>query len=386
MSVAAVLETASVCAMTATEVMREITSAMVVQAMDDFSAGKVPHGFHPSERYDLLHGEVRYPPKAIIGLAAAHVPGGRLLAPSEFSGGLGSSCFRTLEKLEFSIVRKHASSAPTEFVVGTIYNRKADIHNIFGGQERGGIATPAEYPFIFLFSGERGDDYGYKDEFRESDGVFLYTGEGQIGDMKMQKGNAAILNAGQDGKRILLFKEESKGHVVFQGEVDYLGHGYATRPDRDGNPRTAIIFELGLNPKSKSTGEAVGDPATDIKSLSGKTLQELRALALLSASEKASLKIKTQLTRLRSEAVKKYTLKRANGRCEGCGNEAPFKTKKNQPYLEPHHTTRLADDGPDHPANVIGLCPTCHRRAHHAIDAAMFNAELKDILSRLEPQ
>jgi hypothetical protein len=60
--------------------------------------------------------------------------------------------------------------------------------------------------------------------------------------------------------------------------------------------------------------------------------------------------------------VKAYVLRRANGCCEACGEEAPFVRKDGTPYLEPHHTRRVADGGPDHPAWVAAICPTCHRQ------------------------
>jgi len=90
------------------------------------------------------------------------------------------------------------------------------------------------------------------------------------------------------------------------------------------------------------------------------------------------------VVRVRSEAVRAYVLKRAAGRCEGCGQPAPFNNKRGNPYLEPHHTTRIADGGPDHPAHVIGLCPTCHRRTHHAADGDEYNEELKQWLATRE--
>ena len=46
------------------------------------------------------------------------------------------------------------------------------------------------------------------------------------------------------------------------------------------------------------------------------------------------------------------------------------------PYLEPHHTTRLADEGLDHPATVGAICPTCHRRIHSGADGAAWNERL----------
>ncbi|MFB6177259.1 MAG: HNH endonuclease, partial [Halobaculum sp.] len=51
-------------------------------------------------------------------------------------------------------------------------------------------------------------------------------------------------------------------------------------------------------------------------------------------------------------------------------------TTDGEPYLEVHHLHRLSDDGPDHPDNVIALCPTCHARVHHGSDGDEFNEQL----------
>ncbi len=79
----------------------------------------------------------------------------------------------------------------TPFTVGQVYRRVQDIMEPYGGQRQGGISTPRRHPMVFLFTGESGATYGYRDEFRP-DGSFWYTGEGQTGDMKMRSGNAAI--------------------------------------------------------------------------------------------------------------------------------------------------------------------------------------------------
>ena len=46
------------------------------------------------------------------------------------------------------------------FDVGKIYDRQRDIHSRFKGQQQGGISTPADCPFIILFTGETGEQYG----------------------------------------------------------------------------------------------------------------------------------------------------------------------------------------------------------------------------------
>jgi len=120
--------------------------------------------------------------------------------------------------------------------------------------------------------------------------------------------------------------------------------------------------------------------------LEAANIDELRRVALLKATPVATVRSAERLYRARSYAIRLYVLRRANGRCEGCRAEAPFVSADGSPYLEPHHTMRLADDGPDHPAKVIGLCPNCHRRAHYAGDAKAFNRVLISRLLKIEGQ
>lgn len=59
-------------------------------------------------------------------------------------------------------------------------------------------------------------------------------------------------------------------------------------------------------------------------------------------------------------------LRRAKDTCEGCGKKAPFKRRSDgSPYLEVHHRIPLAEGGEDTVSNAMGLCPNCHRKAHH---------------------
>lgn len=272
-----------------------------------------------------------------------------------------------------------------EFKVGHIYNRRRDLHDRYGGQSQGGMSTPSSHPIIFLFTGESGAEHGYQDEFKP-DGTYHYTGEGQRGDMTFVRANRALRDHQADVKRVHLFEALGDGNVRYMGEATYLGHHYEERPDTDGHPRQAIVFELDLELDAPPANSAVHEPSDSysIRNLRGKSLEELRRLALTGPSRNAPVQERRQNVRIRSEAVRVYVFKRAGGICEGCGELAPFMTKHNQPYLEPHHTTRVADGGPDHPAHVIALCPTCHRRVHHAKDGDIYNESLIRKLAHIE--
>lgn len=266
------------------------------------------------------------------------------------------------------------------FEVGKEYRRREDIHGAYGGQAQGGISTPKNLPFIFIFTSDAGEQHGYRDEYRE-DGVFWYTGEGQVGDMAMAAGNKAILEHTKNGKSIHVFEYTRKAFVRYVGSAECLGYHQETRPDRDGNNRLALVFHLDIDSVSTnelaSTSKSLGG-LLDLVVLKKKSTKELRSLALASGSRASNPKEKREIAYYRSQALKLYVISRSKGLCEGCGSAAPFNTKSG-PFLECHHVHRLADGGPDHPKNVVALCPNCHRRAHFARDAVAFNNRLKAI-------
>jgi hypothetical protein len=77
----------------------------VLQALHDLDRG-IDHPFGPPTGYEVVHGDKRYPPKAVVGLACRYHLG-RVLRPEEFSGGEapGQANF-VLRKLGFNVVRK----------------------------------------------------------------------------------------------------------------------------------------------------------------------------------------------------------------------------------------------------------------------------------------
>lgn len=97
-------------------------------------------------------------------------------------------------------------------------------------------------------------------------------------------------------------------------------------------------------------------------------------------------KIRTQDTYYfeRDPMVAACTLKNADGKCELCEENAPFRTKKGNHYLEIHHVIRLADNGRDQLNNTVALCPNCHRALHYANNAEALKSKLYKKISRLK--
>ncbi|WP_255191905.1 AAA family ATPase [Natronobeatus ordinarius] len=123
----------------------------------------------------------------------------------------------------------------------TIYNRR-ELHTEYGGSIQGGIAPSRDEPVVFLFSGGTGEDHGYQDAIRP-DGTVIYTGEGQVGDMEMKRGNGTIRNHLEEGRELHFFTMEDEG-VRYIGQYLYAGHFFEELPDSEGNLREGIRFKL----------------------------------------------------------------------------------------------------------------------------------------------
>ena len=269
-----------------------------------------------------------------------------------------------------------------QFVPGNLYRRR-DLHAAFGGQQQGGISTPAAHPIVMLFTGDSGEQHGYADGWSD-DGVFRYSGEGQKGDMEFVRGNLAIRDHVQNGKDLHLFAQSSTaGFVRYVGQMVCTGFSHRPAPDTDGNQRQAIIFELTPVEELCKVGGTI-EPDPEETPLDSATLEQLRQRALSASASAKTPKERKAIARVRSRAIRLYVLKRAKGLCESCAAPAPFRTADGRPYLEPHHVRRLSDGGPDHPRWVVAVCPNCHRRAHYAEDGAAFNATLTELLGKIE--
>jgi len=291
----------------------------------------------------------------------------------------------------------HSMNIP-EFHRGQIYKRSA-IHDEYGGTRQSGIAPSRRAPAVFIFTGDSGKQFGYADSWDASGLLFTYTGEGQVDDMTMDGGNAAIRDHVEEGRALHLFeivprrelkslgfKMTDKGYCRYLGEMQCAGVIDARGPDKNGTERAILQFQLVRvdavdelrEPKTSTSDTSV--PATaviDLGDLRRKAVQAAR-----SETRKARDAQRTLYERARS--VVEYALARANGTCEACGMPAPFHRLDGTPYLEVHHTDRLSDGGLDAPHRVAAICPTCHRRIHCGDGGDAINEDLRVKIEAIE--
>ncbi|MBA9071509.1 5-methylcytosine-specific restriction protein A [Methylobacterium sp. RAS18] len=201
--------------------------------------------------------------------------------------------------------------------------------------------------------------------------------------MVFERGNRVIRDHLVDGKDLLVFQTRGREGVRFLGQFECAGYSIEAAPDREGNQRSAIVFEL----VPASADEPVHDEEhlvdeveldVDLAGLCARALEAAQA-----TPQVVGTAARRSLYR-RSAAVRRYVLARAGGICESCNGPAPFITVQGEPYLEPHHTRRLSEGGPDDPRFVGAVCPSCHREIHHGLNGQARNKAFIEMIRRKE--
>lgn len=169
------------------------------------------------------------------------------------------------------------------------------------------------------------------------------------------------------GERPSNFKKPKSWYIIGQkGKVYPLKAIYAmatraglntfnTKEAR--NVLQALGFEIG---KFDDQGDSFEKSVSQSLSMGKKR----RRARLKTAHRKPTQRVVQTVVYDRNPDVIAEVLDRAQGRCEVCNKDAPFLRPNGDPYLEVHHTVRLADDGDDTIENAVALCPNCHREKH----------------------
>lgn len=166
------------------EALSGLTREHILRAAGNYQrlAGVVPT-YQDSTIYDLLVEGRRYPPKAILGLAAQELLGYEFPS-SNFSGGLKSPCFNILENLGFTIVTKNV---PPRLIPYHPYTREEAAAIIAPGSSftpgagswgLSGIVSkaPGERDFVFFVTLGMHESNDYDDALTE-DGFLIWKSQ-----------------------------------------------------------------------------------------------------------------------------------------------------------------------------------------------------------------
>lgn len=305
----------------------------ILAAISDLDSG-VPHKFADSTGYDVLFEGRRYPPKAVIGLAAGNFLG-RDFGPYDFKGGLKSKCFRILESNGFEVISKVRTS----------------------------LETPAP-------------DAWTKEELRASVSAYL--------DMQSKE------RAGERFVKKNYYKELTEKYGRSEKAFEYRMQNISYVMTLMGRS-----WLSGLKP-AKNVGANVAAEIEDmIGQFEGRSIIPIAEFEIKARSETKSKQLHKPVGTLRPKPkqsaitqyerdpeVKAWVLREAKGICESCGQTAPFKNSDGQPFLEVHHVQQLADGGSDTVDNAVAICPNCHREAHYGEDSKALISRLLDRIAR----
>lgn len=158
-----------------------------------------------------------------------------------------------------------------------------------------------------------------------------------------------------------------------------------------GAPLMPVDFSGGENTpafKALDRAELSARPKTDPESpmfrKAVKRLSASRRLSRPAGNEMPVQSASKAVSYERDPKVVAWVEKRAAGRCELCGDDAPFKRADGSPFLEVHHIVPLGKTGKDTVFNAAALCPNCHRACHHSVETDHLATELMDIVGRVE--
>lgn len=130
----------------------------------------------------------------------------------------------------------------SDFKLGEKYKRE-ELMSAFMGAFQGGINICKRTNTIVITSKHTGNRI-YDDKLFDGD-IMYYTGEGQIGDQKMWKGNKAILEAKEKERDIHLFVRFKPTEYTYFGIVDLIDQPFfADERDTEGNMRKVIKFPM----------------------------------------------------------------------------------------------------------------------------------------------
>ena len=316
-----------------------ITAQHIEAAIRDLDSG-ASHKFSDSTGYDVLFNGRRYPPKAVVGLAAEKCVG-RGFGPYDFKGGLESKCFRVLEMNGFIVVPKNGSN-----------NIDPEVDPIDDGWTEDELRA-AVVAYIEMQQKERsGQGYTKKRYYRDLATLFGRTEKAF--EYRMQNISYVMTLMGRSWLKGLKPAKNVGPNVAAQLEAII-----AQVEGREVIPVAAFEVQARNNAKNKQLVRPAGN-----------------------GNPKAKSATVTQYDR--DPEVKAWVLKMANGICESCRSPAPFRNSDGAPFLEVHHVRQLADGGADTVNNAVAICPNCHREAHFGENSMSLIARLYQQVERLK--
>ena len=334
------------------------------------------YGFGAAHSYRLVVDGKTYDSKAIVGAAHGFLPDQEPLAPADFSGG-AATVGRLLSSLGFQVTQ-----AAPGLTVGKLiellsalrpYRSPAGRQALYqplallwaAGRAHQGLARMAEWSETEAALGEFLERHGEYPRPHYPVAALYHAGLWDLGGPRpvpTAHGNAP-LRWFASNQPVGGLPEPVYNLVRYSGEARVataaaIVDKYLQDADHD-----AILADAGLADADIANDEV---PAGDVIVVRSPLEEEYRRLSGIGggASDHGARfgqpRISVDIVRL--ESARRAVLLRSEGYCENprCTGGPQDITDAGRPILEVDHIQDLAKGGPDHPEQMIALCPNCH--------------------------
>jgi 5-methylcytosine-specific restriction enzyme A len=359
--------------------LRELSQREILQAVAEYDRlGQdrflQKYEFGAARSYLLVIDGKTYDSKAIVGAAHGFLPGQEPLAASDFSGG-AATVGRLLSRLGFQVT--HAESVLT---VGELVELLSSLRPYRSPDGRQALYQPLALLWAFGRAHQGlprmtawGETEAALGQFLERHGehprphypaaALYHAGLWDLGGprpLPPAHGNAPMRwfathqpSSGLPAPVYNLVRYSGEARVAATAT---LVDKYLQDADHD-----AILAEAGLADAAVADDEV---PAGDVIVVRSPLEEEYRRLCGIGSSDRCTRlgRPRVSVDILRLESARRAVLLRSEGHCESphCTGEPQDTTDAGHPILEVDHVQDLAQGGPDHPEQMVALCPNCH--------------------------
>ena len=361
--------------------LRELSRREILQAVAEYDRlGQdrflEKYGFGKARSYRLVVDGKTYDSKAIVGAAHSFLPGREPLAAADFSGGaatvghlLSSLGFQVTQAVSDLSVGKLIELLSTLRLYRSPTGRTALYQPLAllwaAGRAHQGHARMAEWSETETALGEFLERHGEHPRPHYPVAALYHAGLWDLGGPRPvppAHGNAPLRwfasNQPASGLPAPVYNL-----VRYSGEARVAAaiaivDKYLLDADYD-----AILADAGLAAAGIADDE---DPAGGVIVARSPLEEEYRRLCGIGAGHgdrgPRLGRPRMSVDILRLESARRAVLLRSEGHCESpcCTGEPQDSTDAGHPILDVDHIQDLAQGGPDHPEQMIALCPNCH--------------------------
>ena len=357
--------------------LRELSRHEILQAVAEYDRlGQdrflEKYGFDKARSYRLVVDGKTYDSKAIVGAAHGFLPGREPLAAADFSGG-AATVGRLLSGLGFQVTQAAsgltAGKLVEQLTALRLYRSPAGRQPLTllwaVGRAHRGLARMAEWSETETALGEFLERHGEHPRPHYPVAALYHAGLWDLGGPRPvppAHGSAPLLwfasNQPANG-----LPEPVYNLVRYSGEARVAAAAaivdkYLQNADYD-----ALLADAGLADADVADDEVLVGDVIVVRSPLEEEYRRLCGIGAGGSGRGARLgRPRVSVDVLRLQSARRAVLLRSEGHCESprCTGEPRDVTDAGHPILEVDHIHDLAKGGPDHPEQMIALCPNCH--------------------------